>query len=143
MTSIIGIVVQGALIGRITDRFGEGRVAATGFVVAIAAYAAVPSIGSVAALLGMVVLWALSSALIRPSMSALISRTAPADLRGTLFGVNDSLSNIAFIIAALVATTVFSHDVEAVGVLPLLGSVAALAIGYRLFLTPRVEVAPR
>ncbi len=143
VTSIIGIVVQGALIGRITDRFGEGRVAATGFVVAIAAYAAVPSIGSVAALLGMVVLWALSSALIRPSMSALISRTAPADLRGTLFGVNDSLSNIAFIIAALVATTVFSHDVEAVGVLPLLGSVAALAIGYRLFLTPRVEVAPR
>jgi MFS family permease len=143
VTSLIGIVVQGALIGRITDRFGEGRVAATGFVVAIAAYAAVPSIGSVAALLGMVVLWALSSALIRPSMSALISRTAPADLRGTLFGVNDSLSNIAFIIAALVATTVFSHDVEAVGVLPLLGSVAALAIGYRLFLTPRVEVAPR
>jgi len=143
VTSIIGIVVQGALIGRITDRFGEGRVAATGFVVAIAAYAAVPSIGSVAALLGMVVLWALSSALIRPSMSALISRTAPADLRGTLFGVNDSLSNIAFIVAALVATTVFSHNVEAVGVLPLLGSVAALAIGYRLFLTPRVEVAPR
>jgi predicted MFS family arabinose efflux permease len=103
----------------------------------------VPAIGSVAALLGMVVLWALSSALIRPSMSALISRTAPADLRGTLFGVNDSLSNVAFIIGALLATTVFGRNVEAVGVLPMLGSIAALAIGYRLFVTPRVEVAPQ
>ena len=62
----------------------------------------VPLIGSIGTLIGMVVLWALSSALIRPSMSALISRTAPADLRGTLFGVNDSLSNIAFIIGALI-----------------------------------------
>jgi len=143
VTSIIGIVVQGVLIGRITDRFGDGRVAAAGFAVAIAGYAAVPYIGGVAALVGMVVLWALSSALIRPSMSALISRTAPADLRGTLFGVNDSLSNIAFIIGALAATTVFTRAVEAVGVLPMLGSIAALAIGYRLFRTPRVEVAPQ
>jgi DHA1 family tetracycline resistance protein-like MFS transporter len=141
VTAVIGIVVQGILIGRITDRFGEGRVAIAGFVIAIGGYAVVPYIGSVVVLLGMVILWALSGALIRPSTSALISRTAPAELRGTLFGVNDALSNIAFIIAALVATSVFSRDVEAVGVLPLLGSIAALAIGYRLFLTPRAEVA--
>jgi MFS family permease len=143
VTSIIGIVIQGVFIGRITDRFGDGRVALAGFVIAIAGYASVALVRSVPALLGMVVLWALSSALIRPSMSALISRTAPAGLRGTLFGVSDSLSNIAFIIGALLATTVFSRDVEAVGVLPMLGSIAALAIGYRLFVTPRVEVAPQ
>jgi MFS family permease len=141
VTSLIGIIVQGRLIGPITDRFGEGRVALTGFLVAIAGYAVVPYIGSVPALLGMAILWALSGALIRPSMSSLFSQRAPADLRGTLFGVNDALSNIAFIIAALVATTVFSRDVEAVGVLPMLGSIGALAVGYRLFVTPRLEVA--
>jgi MFS family permease len=141
VSSIIGIVIQGFLIGRITDRFGEGRVAIAGFVAAIAAYAVVPSIGSIATLIGMVVLWALSGALIRPSMTALISRTAPADLRGTLFGVNDSLGNLAFIIAPLLATTVFAYNHRAVGLLPMLGSVAALAIGYRMFIT-RQGTAP-
>jgi len=137
ITSIIGIIVQGVLIGRITDRFGEGRVAIAGFVIAIAGYAVVPYVGTIPALIGMAILWALSGALIRPSMSALISQTAPGELRGTLFGVNDSLSNLAFIIAPLAATTVFSHDVHAVGLLPLGGAIAALAIGYARFIKPQ------
>ncbi|MGB8266770.1 MAG: MFS transporter [Candidatus Velthaea sp.] len=133
VTSIVGIIVQGFLIGRITDRFGEGRVAIAGFAISIAAYAAVPVIGTVAALFSMAVVWALSGALIRPSLSALISRTAPAGLRGTLFGVNDSIGNAAFIVAPLAATSVLSQNVHAVGFLPLGGAIVALAIGYRSF----------
>jgi hypothetical protein len=57
-------------------------------------------------------------------------------MRGALFGVNDSLGNVAFLFAPLVATTILSRNVHGVGLVPALGSVAALAIGWRLFVRP-------
>jgi hypothetical protein len=89
-------------------------------------------------LLPVVMLWALSGALIRPSFTALISRAAPAEMRGALFGVNDSLGNIAFLVAPLVATTVLTKNIHAVGIVPVIGTLAALAIGWRLFLRPQL-----
>ena len=76
--------------------------------------------------------WALSGSLIRPTFTALISRAAPAEIRGALFGINDSLSNLAFIIAPIAATLVLTKNVHAVGILPVVGTLAALAIGFRL-----------
>jgi DHA1 family tetracycline resistance protein-like MFS transporter len=136
ISAVIGIVVQALLIGKLVDRFGEGRIAITGLLCAGAGYAAVPYISSTATLLPVLVLWALSGALVRPSFTALISRAAPAPNRGALFGVNDSLGNVAFLIAPLVATTIFTRQVHAVGVAPALATIAALAIGWRLFVRP-------
>jgi DHA1 family tetracycline resistance protein-like MFS transporter len=138
VSAIIGIVVQAFFIGKLVDRFGEGRIAITGLLCAGASYAGVAYVTSVATLLPVVMLWALSGALIRPSFTALISRAAPAPIRGALFGVNDSLSNIAFLIAPVVATTVLTKNIHAVGIVPALGSVAALAIGWRLFVRPEL-----
>ncbi|GAC1404309.1 MAG: tetracycline resistance MFS efflux pump [Candidatus Velthaea sp.] len=139
VSSIIGIVVQAGLIGKLVDRYGEGRIAIAGLACAIAAYACVPYVTSVPTLLGIVVLWALSGALLRPTISALISRAAPQDMRGTLFGVNDSLGNLAFIVAPIAATLVLTANVHAVGLIPMFAAMAALAIGYRLFMRPEVS----
>lgn len=136
VTAIIGIVVQAGFIGKLVDRFGEGRIAITGLTCAIAAYACVPYVTSPLSLVGVVILWALSGALIRPAMSALISRAAPDEMRGTLFGVNDSLGNLAFIGAPIVATLILTANVHAVGLVPMFGAIVALAIGYRLFTKP-------
>jgi DHA1 family tetracycline resistance protein-like MFS transporter len=138
ISAIIGIVVQALLIGKLVDRFGEGRVAIAGSLCATGGYLAVPYISSTATLLPVLMLWALSGALIRPSFTALISRAAPAPLRGALFGVNDSLGNVAFLVAPLVATTVLTRDVHAVGIVPAFGALAALAIGWRLFVRPQL-----
>jgi MFS family permease len=138
-SAVIGIVVQALLIGKLVDRFGEGRIAITGLLCAAAAYAYVSYVTSLPNLFPIVVLWALSGALIRPSFTALISRAAPAPLRGALFGVNDALSNLAFLIAPILATTILSKNVHAVGLLPLAGTLGALAIGYRLFTRPEIR----
>jgi DHA1 family tetracycline resistance protein-like MFS transporter len=143
VSSIINIIVQAGLIGKLVDRFGEGRLAIAGFAFAIIAYAFVPYITSILTLLGVVVFWALSGALIRPSLSAEISRAAPAALRGTLFGINDSLSNAAFVVAPAISTSVLALNVRAVGLVPMFGSIAALAIGYRLFMRPTATLAPQ
>lgn len=136
ISAVIGIVVQAFLIGKLVDRLGEGRIAIAGLLTATVAYACIPYVTSVATLLPVVMLWALSGALIRPSFTALISRAAPVEIRGALFGVNDSLGNIAFLVAPLIATTIFTKNIHAVGVLPALGSLAALAIGWKLFTRP-------
>ena len=141
VSALVGIVVQLGLIGTLVDRFGEGRVAIAGLCTATVAYACIPAIVSTPTLLAVVILWALSGALIRPSFTALISRAAPEAMRGALFGVNDSLSNVAFIVAPLLATTVLSRNIHAVGVLPVCGSLAALAIGWRVFIRPEVIAA--
>ncbi len=142
ISAIIGIVVQAGLIGKLTDRFGEGRIAIAGVCSAVLAYAGIPAVHSAVTLLPIVMLWALSGALIRPTFTALISRAAPTDMRGALFGINDSLGNVAFVIAPIIATTVFARNVHAVGIVPVIGSLAALAIGWPLFMRPVLRSTP-
>ncbi len=50
-SAIIGIVVQAFLIGKLVDRFGEGRIAIAGLLCAVAAYACIPSVTSVPTLM--------------------------------------------------------------------------------------------
>ena len=104
---------------------------------AVFAYAGVGFVTSSAMLLPFVVLWSLSSALIRPSLSALISDVVPADQRGTILSVNDSLNNLAFLISPFVSTTVLRFNPHLTGVVPAAFACAAIVIGYRRFIAPR------
>jgi hypothetical protein len=56
--------------------------------------------------------------------------------------VNDSLSNLAFLVAPVGATAILTKNVHAVGILPLVGSIAALAVGFRLFTRPEIAAEP-
>jgi DHA1 family tetracycline resistance protein-like MFS transporter len=137
VSSIVAIVVQAGLIGRLVDRYGEGRLAIAGLCCAVVAYGTVYFIGTTLALFAWVVLWALGSGLLRPSLGALISEAAPAGQRGTILSVSDSLNSVAFLIAPLVATAVIGVNPHLVGVIPFAFVCIALAIGYRVFAAPR------
>jgi len=139
VSSVVTIVVQAGLIGRLVDRYGEGRLAIAGLCCAIAAYAAVFFVTSTLALYGWVVLWSLGSGLLRPSLGALISEAAPAGQRGTILSVSDSLNSVAFLIAPLVATAVIRVNPHLVGIIPFVFVCVALAIGYRVFAAPRIR----
>lgn len=134
VSSVVGIVVQAGLIGRLVDRFGEGRLAIAGIVCAIVAYAGVGFVTTPLALAAFVVLWSLSGALIRPTLSALISEATPPDQRGTILSINDSLNNVAFILAPFVSTAVLVLNPHLSGIVPTVFAAVALALGYRLFL---------
>jgi len=137
VSSVVAIVVQTTLIGKLVDRYGEGRVAVAGLACAIAAYGGVGFVTTVPVLFAFVVLWALSSALLRPALVALISDAAPADQRGTILSVNDSLNNLAFLMAPFISTAVLQLNPHLTGVLPATFACVAIAIGYRLFTAPR------
>ncbi len=140
MSSVVTIVVQAGLIGRLVDCYGEGRLAITGLCCAVAAYGAVFFVTTTLALYAWVVLWSLSSALLRPALGALIAEAAPEGQRGTILSVNDSLNGVAFLIAPLVATAVIRLNPHLVGVIPAVAVCVALAIGYRVFAAPRAPV---
>lgn len=136
VSSIVGIIVQLQFIGRLVDRFGEGRVALAGLALAAIAYAGVGFITVPFAIYGFVVLWSLGGALTRPALGALISSAAPASQRGTILSVNDSLNNLAFVIAPFVSTSVLQLNPHFTGIVPTTFSCVAIAIGYRLMARP-------
>ncbi len=88
-----------------------------------------------------VVLWSLSSALLRPALGAMIAEAAPAGQRGTILSVNDSLNGVAFLIAPLAATAVIRVNPHLVGIIPVVFVGVALTIGYRVFAAPRIAAA--
>ncbi len=137
LSSVVGIVVQVALIGRLVDRFGEGRIAIAGFGCAVVAFAGVLFVTTPAALFAFIVLWSASSALIRPSVFALLSAAAPADQRGAILGVNDSFNYLAFLISPFLSTTALQINPHLTGVVPCIFAATALLLGYRLFAAPR------
>jgi MFS family permease len=138
VSSVVTIVVQAGLIGRLVDRYGEGRIAIVGLCCAVAAYGAVFFITTTPALYAWVVLWSLSSALLRPSLGAMIAEAAPAGQRGTILSVNDSLNGVAFLIAPLAATAVIRVNPHLVGIIPVVFVGIALTIGFRVFAAPRL-----
>lgn len=140
-SAAVGIVVQAGAIGPLVDRFGEGRVAIAGFACAILAYAGVGFVTSPPMLYAFIGLWSLSGALIRPTLGALISQEAPAAQRGTILSVNDSLNNVAFVIAPFVSTTVLGLNPHWVGIVPALFAALALGLGWKPFSSPRTAEA--
>ncbi len=140
VSAVVGIVVQAGLIGRLVDRFGEGRLAMMGFASLALGYGGVYFVHTLPALLVVVFFWALGGALLRPTISSLISQSAPADQRGTILGVNDSLGNVAFVISPFISTKILSIDPNFVGFAPAIMALVGLVVGYRLFIRPK-EVA--
>jgi len=92
---IIGVIIQGGLIGRLVRRFGEAPLAFVGAVsmgLGLAGLAASRSIPEMLAATGLV---GIGNSLIMPTMSALASRSADAEWQGRALGVMQSGGSLA------------------------------------------------
>lgn len=127
--AVIGVSVQFFLIGKLTDRFGAQNILLCGLSLGVVAMAYVGFVHDLPTFFVTLVLWALANSFVRPTLGALVSDCAPADRRGTIMGVNDSLNSFAFIVGPLVSTTVLSINVHYIGILPVMCGLIAIAIG--------------
>jgi MFS family permease len=100
LVGVVGAIVQGGLIHRLSRRFGEVRLLQAGTVILAAGLgvtALAPDLapwGRATLFAGAVVL-ATGSALINPSLSSYVSRQARADSQGGTLGVMQSMSALA------------------------------------------------
>ena len=89
--------------GTLSDRGGRYRLLTAGFALLIVADVLLALNGSVAVVMLGVALWGLHMGLTQGLLSAMVADTAPAELRGTAFGVFNLVSGIALLVASIVA----------------------------------------
>jgi MFS transporter, DHA1 family, tetracycline resistance protein len=109
-SAIVGLVVQGGLIRRWVPRYGEARLALVGFATLAIGYGL---LGTTSALtvLGFATLFSsLGNSLLRPSLTALVTRQADRGEQGVVIGLTQSLSSLAAIVAPPLAGVLIQHD---------------------------------
>ncbi|HTR54709.1 MAG TPA: MFS transporter [Kofleriaceae bacterium] len=96
---LLGIVLQGGLIGRLVKRFGEVRLALAGFVAAIAGYTFLGLAQSIAFLLVAATVNSFGSGVLRPVLTSQITQRVGRHEQGVAIGISGSLSSLAMTLA--------------------------------------------
>ncbi|UCG72744.1 MAG: MFS transporter [Chromatiales bacterium] len=89
--------------GMLSDRWGRPSLIVAGFLVLIVADAVLALAGNITWVMTGVVLWGLYMGLTQGVVTALVADTAPAELRGTAFGVFNLVSGISLLLASAIA----------------------------------------
>lgn len=90
-------------LGRLADRMNHRLLLGAGIMPLIAADLLLAHSGQLAWLIASLLLWGLHMAATQGLMSAMVADTAPAELRGTGFGLFNLASGLAMLIASVVA----------------------------------------
>jgi multidrug resistance protein len=138
-SGLVGAIVQGGLIGRLVTRLGEVKLAAIGFVTMAIGYGLLGTVDSVPFLMVLIVISGFGSAVVRPTLTALITHAVGRHEQGAALGVSQSLTSIAQIVGPLIAGILIEHhQLLAYGITA--GSFAALGA---LLVFQRGPEAPR
>ena len=95
-------------IGRLSDRLGRRGLLLGGFAVLIVADLVLAQAGDIRQVLVGVAMWGLHMGLTQGLLSALVADTAPAELRGTAFGVFNLVSGALLLLASVLAGWLWS-----------------------------------
>jgi MFS family permease len=112
LAGITIVVVQGVLIGRLTKRFGEWPIVIAGpalVAIAMGLLVQVSSTPLLPLLLLAGLLNAVGRSLMMPSMSSLLSKTAPSDRQGAVFGLFHGLGSLARVFGPILAGVLFER----------------------------------
>jgi len=89
--------------GVLSDRIGRYGLLTAGFAILILADLVLAFAGNVTGVMAGAALWGLHMGLTQGLLAALVADTAPAELRGTAFGVFNLVSGVAMLAASVVA----------------------------------------
>ena len=98
-TGMLGVIIQGGLIGRLVKKFGEARLVAFGFIAAAVAYATLGVTYSLGLLLGVATIAAFGNGVLRPSLTSRITQAVGRNEQGVVLGLSQSLAAIAMTLA--------------------------------------------
>ncbi|HKC64618.1 MAG TPA: MFS transporter [Pyrinomonadaceae bacterium] len=117
---IIGVIIQGGLIGRLAKTFGELPLVITGALLFAGSLFLIPLVGpgsGLIALLGVGGLFAVGNSLATPSLTALASKSVGRGEQGGVLGITQSAASLAraigpLIQAALIVDPQFAHNID-------------------------------
>lgn len=150
---VVIAIVQGGLVGRLTNRFGEQRLAVAGVCLEMLTLAALPFApllggaipdfgplaGGLLALLGVLTFLSLGNGLANVSLTTLVSKNASEDSQGGAFGLTQSAGSIARAAGPILAGALYTAVYWGPFVL---GGVLMIPILYVLFTAVRLGDSP-
>lgn len=109
-SGLIGIVLQGALMGRLVERYGEQKLVTAGLLSMTFGYALLSAATGYPLALFAATFSGVGHGLTRPTLTSLISRSAARNEQGAVLGVNQSLQATAQMLAPLLGGVLIEHD---------------------------------
>lgn len=98
-TGVLGIILQGGLLGRLVKRYGELRLTVAGFASSVVAYAAIGFADGLTLLLVGATISAFGGGVLRPVITSRLTQAAGRHEQGAVIGISGSLSSIAMMLA--------------------------------------------
>lgn len=111
MVGLIGVVIQGGLIGRLVKSFGEVRLAVTGGFILAGSLAALPLADSLSGVLLASAGIAVGNSLLTPTLTGLASRSVDPNWQGRALGLFQSAGSLARWVSPAIAGLLLSFDV--------------------------------
>lgn len=96
---LLGIVLQGGLIGRLVQRFGEVRLALAGFVASVVGYAIMGLAHTLVLIVVATTVNGFGSGVLRPVLTSRITQVVGKHEQGVALGISGSLSSLAMTFA--------------------------------------------
>jgi MFS family permease len=102
-SGLLGLVIQGGLLGRLVKRFGERALSRAGFLSAAVGLAALAFDHPIGLLIPVFSAIAFGTGVLRPSLTSLVTRRVGRREQGVVLGLTQSLNSTASILAPLAA----------------------------------------
>lgn len=107
---VLGVILQGGLIGRLVKIFGERNLVRAGFFCGMIGLAALGFTYGIPLLLVVAAVASSGMGAIRPALTSLITQQASRSEQGVVLGLTQSLNSIAAIVAPAVGGLLIDHS---------------------------------
>ncbi len=132
LLSVAGGVGGAALIlvvSPLAARIGDRGVAQVGLLLSFVAYGLLSFVTDLAIFFVVLVLWAVGSSMVEPTLTSLLSVRAKKSERGAIMGVSDSINSLAMILGPATGSAIVGYNARLLGVLPACAALAAFLMG--------------
>jgi len=108
-TGLLGIILQGGILGRLVKRFGEARLVLAGFTAVVIAYLLLGFAEVLAILLMASTISAFGNGVLRPAITSLLTQRAGRHEQGVALGISGSLNSLAMMLAPPIGGSLLDH----------------------------------
>ena len=136
---LIQVILQGFVIGRLTEKFGDEKLIVLGPVLMIVGMFLMPLIPNIVAFLVLIALIASGSGIMRTVVPSFVSKRSQANEQGSMLGVTQAASSIARVPGPLIGGSVFEFAGVAA---PFFLGVAMLVVAFGLAVKVLMQKIP-